>query len=667
MEWNKKNCLIIAFVINIIFMIVVMSLSKLYYLTGDEFYFSTILSGAEGMGYEAYTAFQNIIWSHFISLLYKVLPGINWYVIVCVIISLLSMVAITYCFIKKGKNALGIIFSLVFFVAIGKYAYVEFAFTYNAYLYCIAGLFLIVDLKTEELKANKVQLMCGMILVFLGALVRERCFFSVILIFAVPLCIGALLEKKGLHILLIYIVYIVGICGVLVVGKGVYTESEEWSNYLDYNSARSQVVDYELPTYQENIDFYESIGVSEIKYKMIERWMLEDYDFFNIDILDKIREYRINNEKVASDKMINEILMNNFHESSLGYFVIGIFILFCVVGEKRFFLDALGIVSIFFAEYGYLIFVTKRVNFHATYGLWLSLLIIFMYLILEISKIDKYVRKGYLFVVVSVGCIWGVCCIPKWLDVLNNEPYRMDYSYQQIIDYMKDNQQNLYLGEMWTMDEISKQTNPSIVLERGDVSNLYITGGCYLRNPRTMQILDRYEIQNPIPALIEKSNVYLIAKYNVDLVAQYLMEKYATAVNYKEVERFDEVGIYQFYVDSSMQIVKSGEFYEDGWFGTKGKLNIYNCDSSEINIKINYIANSELDGAKLVISADGKEQAFDIFEGENTICINLNNEHEMIDLSINKYFVPKELGDSEDGRCLSINVKSIEIVGSTSD
>ena len=60
LEWNKKQCLVIAGIINLILVGITLGTTNIYYLTGDEYWFSLILSGAEGNGYEAYTAFLNI-------------------------------------------------------------------------------------------------------------------------------------------------------------------------------------------------------------------------------------------------------------------------------------------------------------------------------------------------------------------------------------------------------------------------------------------------------------------------------------------------------------------------------------------------------------------------------------------------------------------------------
>ncbi len=73
--------------------------------------------------------------------------------------------------------------------------------------------------------------------------------------------------------------FIFGVCGVL--GAGILFLNTQmygsmgWKNYFIYNHARAYMQDYTgMPDYEENEDFYQSIGVSENAQKVFKSYKL---------------------------------------------------------------------------------------------------------------------------------------------------------------------------------------------------------------------------------------------------------------------------------------------------------------------------------------------------------------------------------------------------------
>lgn len=663
---NKRQCVLTAMIINVLFAGGILFSIPLHYLTGDEYWFNLILSGAEGSGYTEYTTYQNIIWSLGLSKIYQLLPGVNWYVVVSIAFSVISLTGITYCFLRRGKKLYGVFYSVLLLVIIGQYAYAEFAFTYNAYLYCVAGFLLAMDLLWEKsLVDNKGQLVAAFVLSMSGAMVRGSCLYAVAPFFIATVGIYVCKRKRGVKILMLLSIMAVGGWGIGHLNTVVYQNDYEWKEYLKYDEARYRVLDYQLPKYQENIDFYESIGISLTGFQMIQAWMLEDYEVFDTDTLKKIAEYR--DEKEEIDKKISDVLIeqmgNFFGNSKIGILVVGLLIWLVVVKRRTYLLELTGISMVFILEYLYLLMGIGILNFRSQYGLWLALAVILSYFVLgETNKKVEDGRRIESWVLLLGGCILGGVCIPGWRTETQTEYYGMENDYEQLLKFIGENKQNLYLTEMWTIDEISKKTDPYNTPKQGSLCNLYAMGGCYLRNPRTDRILERYEVENPIPALAEKENVYLIAKYHVELIDQYLMEVVDDAISYEEIERFGEIGIYRFYVDASMHFEKTGEFYDDGWFGTNGQIHVYNQEESENAVKLRFVADENIAGAELCVKIDGITQTYKVREGENVIELDLK-EHENtdIDISIDRFVNQKQQGTGEDIRNLSVYILDITI------
>lgn len=650
---DRKN-LRMVILLNCVVLFSALMLFDVYYVAGDEFYFNLIMSGAEGQGYREYTAFINIILSKMFVVLYDVVPGLNWYLIVSLIFSFISLVSITYCIFNIGDKKIVLIYCILLFCLLGKYAYLEFSFTYNAYLYCAAGMLLIVDLCERNLFSYKGQLIIAIILILMGSMLRIFSLYAITPIFAVLLLIMIFKYKKRLSNIIVFGSVVLIAILLNQYNTMSYANNKEWDEYQEYNSIRSSILDYELIDYKENKDSYEKIGLNEIDYEMVKSWMLEDYNVFDLNMMKELQEFR-----KKSDVNLSEFFGIHNFEIMVIFFVICMMLFL----EKKYLVEIIGVFVIIILEYGYLLFIIQRCNFRAVFGIWVALFLIISYRVLNNVRFDtiKNNKKGK--IVLVVFCVICGISILDWkiLDKVNI--YSMQNEYEEMLEYIGDNKENLYLAEMWTMDEISKNTDPMYKLNYSSMENLYVTGGCYLRNPRTNSILEKYNVLNPIPSLIENESVYLIAKYHTDLISNFLMKKYEIGVGYEKIKDFGDIGIYRYYKDDDLKIVKTGDFYEDKWFGIEGNIAVYNKEKEQNNMIINYSSNEYMDGAIIkVIFSKHNIKEFEVSAGNHNIIINLENIDDVnFEITIDRSFNPNKLGESSDNRNLSVLIENITL------
>ena len=86
-------------------------------------------------------------------------------------------------------------------------------------------------------------------------------------------------------------------------------------------------------------------------------------------------------------------------------------------------------------------------------------------------------------------------------------------------------------------------------LPEGQLDNFLLTGGWETNSKRTKEICRAYEIDNPVQALIEKDNVFLISDQPVENLG-YLISFMQRHYNYEEmptvVEQTEYLYVYQF-------------------------------------------------------------------------------------------------------------------------
>ena len=82
-----------------------------------------------------------------------------------------------------------------------------------------------------------------------------------------------------------------GLAGIMVLEVFSYS-SAEWKSYKDYNTARSVIYDYYgVPPYEENREFYDSIGLQEYDVVNLERYQLVFVDDLENGKMQQIADY----------------------------------------------------------------------------------------------------------------------------------------------------------------------------------------------------------------------------------------------------------------------------------------------------------------------------------------------------------------------------------------
>ena len=63
-------------------------------------------------------------------------------------------------------------------------------------------------------------------------------------------------------------------------------------NYKEYDNLRSEIIDYGFPSYYENSETYDSLGLNGEDVWFYQNWNFADPEKFNIESMEKILELR---------------------------------------------------------------------------------------------------------------------------------------------------------------------------------------------------------------------------------------------------------------------------------------------------------------------------------------------------------------------------------------
>ena len=311
---------VINFVINMIlaigtvlpFMMKMCNKVAFTYEVNDDAAIVQILDGSYTGTPDGHAIFIKYPLSWIIAKLYELNPklpftvpsdnGTNWYVTAIVLLEVFALTAVLFRILNyfRCNRILICFFYTLAFVYVWMPCFFHLTFsTVAAFLGCMSLLFTGFA-KKEELW-RPWNLLCLGILGISAYCMRKQCFYMVI-----PFLLIEIWYKYRMDFFRsVKPWFIFGVCGVL--GAGILFLNTQmygsmgWKNYFIYNHARAYMQDYTgMPDYEENEDFYQSIGVSENAQKVFKSYSYCLYDDFSTETIEKIYNYQKTQEPQLS-------------------------------------------------------------------------------------------------------------------------------------------------------------------------------------------------------------------------------------------------------------------------------------------------------------------------------------------------------------------------------
>ncbi len=555
--------------------------------TNDDIIMSNLAAGIYGE-YSSYLVFINVILGKFLTFLYGAVPSLNWYVILESLIIFVSFVIITYVFMKKISGLRGIALSTVFLLFIGFECYTRMQFTKTAGLTvcagCLLGFYYIQEQKSIW------HLLTAGLMVALGSMIR----FQTLLMGGLLLSGVAVFnsfqfwskdKKKAGIVFGKYLTFAVVLCvicfGLKWIDTYIYQSQEGWKEFLEYNSLRSQVMDYGIPEWDEYQDEYAEIGLTENDIMCLKSWNFSDSEVFSADVFQKIIQLRETSGYNAislggffSVYPLKFITMNSFY----GFAIIALFsgVLLKRIGLKAFLYEMVCV----FLMYGYLYYKGRYQSINRVdVVIWLFATSMLCYVGKEKEESPDNLRG-----------LCGALIVSAVLFNLN--PY-----YDNFISGIEKNketdEQLREFNEMLVKDTKSLYTQEegTSLLPYGFFENvpkgLYINrislGGWTTNLPTVDYVVKRYQIENSWKAMVLNPNVYLISKGSGVNIWRYLKEHYAEDLVMSCVKDMFGYKVYKF-IDGEIGVDDEKIIdYEDEQMGAVG----FTVHPSENQVSLN--------------------------------------------------------------------------------
>ncbi len=306
--WGRGRCLAAAAAVTAVYTLLVSMVFPWVYILNDDRFMKEVLSGVYNGTPDAHVIFLKYPMGVVIRNLYQLLPGWDWYGIVMTGISLVCLCLILYRVLRIRETWQGKVFltgmALICYTAGWLPSLLAFTYTTVAAMAGATALFLYGSSKKTTPVGGAVILL----LALTAYLLRDSVFYM-LLPFAGILFLNRMAGQrwKGWGRELILPAVLVLLAGLVYLADQAAYSGSQWERILADGDARSVIYNYCGPAdYDENKDFYESIGVSRDTYEALVKYNLvvdEDLDTEHLYAIADYSEEAYNASRTVRDRV----------------------------------------------------------------------------------------------------------------------------------------------------------------------------------------------------------------------------------------------------------------------------------------------------------------------------------------------------------------------------
>ncbi len=571
---SNYNFIITGLMVTVFFVIVGL-LYDYFFDLNDDVLMKDILSGVFTGSPEGHNIQMQYPISYVISLFYSALRGLDWYgiyLVACQFVSIFIIAKFISGFVKDKKTiaVLGIVSVLsAALLMLGHVVIIQYTFAVG--LMCSAAAALIAQDKDKS----------AAVLIVIAFLTRSE-MTMLMLPFVLLVIFYRYIEnrkekgafKKNLSLCIILVLGI----GISVFLHNAGYSDPDWQKFYQFFDSRTDVYDfYQIPDYDENTEFYESIDLSRSEYELLLNYNFGIDDYIDADLMTKIAEYakEIKTNEPITVRVKRALPLYLYRLRSVSYpksfeypmtdapwnIVTGmLYILFfvLVITVKKYsksfggnFLAAAWRLLILFLGRSSLwlfIIVRERDPIRITHSLYLIEIVVLLCLIkicvvdyIEASDIKKDIRnavKKYGTVFVLAMIVLGAVFIPVQARVAAAETSgRVSYNkaYETLEAYFRDHADSFYYVDVYTSVayDDSGYTYSQKMFENVDNSaaNWIIMGGWASKSPAEEDKLALFDQNCDMETGILKDKSFVVTDKdnNLDWMVDYFRD-YGTDV-----------------------------------------------------------------------------------------------------------------------------------------
>lgn len=578
-----KNNAFLAFLINIIFLLMVILFCDMKYEVSDDFIVDSILSGAYGNGYDEHLLFSNIIYGLFLKQLYKAFPVVSWYFVFQIAICFFSLWAVTYIVLSRNDLPIGIFLSIIFVSFFSDDVYILVQFTKTAAIATCAGGALVLSEYWKGNKKNRLIILLGIFLTLVGSMIRyQTVYISLVYLFImfVWFVFHNKKEKQIVKKTIICFAMCVGLVAVAFIikkaGESIWNNDKAYGEYRQYNRLRASVTDVNSYGADSIMPQLEELGYTITDYYMIDSWNFIDHDYFTDDKLKEVSVIKKTYSNSVTKSLrygINQFMDRRYYKYTTVIGLVVIFIILMLWDIKGSIIRlVLGATAVSFLMY---FFIYGRVVYRVEYSILVCTAIAILVTTEKHRRINTQIKTALIY----FGIVICVCKLPLYIKdtgykTMSDEEYsqyiydcfyeswnfdlkkyRCNVSerkpHEHLMELIHSDQEHYYLADFSTCIQLLYfNYKPWIRVDQGEYYNYSYLGGVTMGYPDNFYMWETQGINgnNPYMSLCN-NNIYVIDNQNTETKLWYEREKYNSEIQVELINTIDGFNIWKYRVD----------------------------------------------------------------------------------------------------------------------
>lgn len=550
---KMRSPLFLAIVLNILFFLLYILFGTIRHGSLDDYFMSSVLTGAYGSAYDIHTYFVGSTYGYFLRPFYLLFPKVGWYFLFELIGTFAAFTAISYTLILKVGNRFGVPLSILMLAALTPDFYFQLSFTQCATVYTAAGVLLFV---VGDSRKNKRLLILGSIFLVAGSVMRWEGFLLGIPFLGILFFSNIHGQKKffiGSAIALA--ITIAFIFGLRAYDKSLYTEGE-YKYYADYQPVRAFFGDGAFYDSESTFDELEERGMSGMDFRLMKGWVFYDTEVLCLDSLRPIADVALQNKFKPNWKRMP---LSFFMAISVALtrtngwcWVIFCILLIFVPSRKANWYPWVSL-SVIALSLGYLLWV-NRLAYHVETGVWLYAIVgtVPFFSQDSLNKINKGLIKKILpYGIILLAVIFSVFAISsqslktQWTLIETKE---MTQDWKNFVEYAQQHSDDVFLLPFERYKQLGTlKDKPYKAVAPGSWQNIIPLGYWNIHLPAMNAELAKRDVSNPIKD-VASPNVFVVSDIDILSLPDYYLRHYNKPLTIDTIAAFGDIYLLKYRV-----------------------------------------------------------------------------------------------------------------------
>lgn len=556
----EKHINLILTLLSVVILLLITALRyDFYYDLNDDVMMKDILAGCYTGVPESHNIQMLYLVSAFISALYRIAGGLPWYGIFLLACQFGCIFIIAYrslCCLKRISSKTLVALLIVLLSISGFLQHLVFVqYTYTATLLAATGAFWFLTVEKELMvKQFIVKNIPAILLVVIGYLIRSEMVLLVLPFICAAGVIRWSLEESifSKENWIKYPVVIVGILAGILIGEGTHAiaySAPEWQKFTEYFNNRTELYDFQVPPdYQENKEFYDSVGLTESEQQLFINYNFGLDDEIDEKLVGELADYAasIKTEKISFGENLRYSLWyycyRTVHLEDFPYNVFTIMAYFLVLLASVLFTKEKRILQLLWTvlRLGFLFLVRTslwmyiimrgRYPSRITHSLYImELCILAGFLLVSIKNAaPTIVKRVFASLAGGVFLVSALISLKTSLSQADKEYARREELNQiwknfQTYCSLEENRDNFYFVDVYSTVDYSQKMFENV---DNSLQNNDIMGGWACKSPLYEKKLSAFGMTSMEEALISQPGIYIAAdETETDL--QWLVKYYS--------------------------------------------------------------------------------------------------------------------------------------------